>query len=192
MEDYKKRTYKRFGPGSDYESEAVDNIKLYAGMISISRWRKPKFPAMSVAGNLQTCVAFSGPGAEPVPTPWKHLSIKEFLKNYEAGKSETGERNISLYITLTYSLKCCLKKKKKKKLIIVAGAVNDQQVDGVTKVAPLVAMYAGQEDMLDMVEEAVRVTQNDDVAVAFALAAARWISVTTPTFKINVYTKKTS
>lgn len=39
--------------------------------------------------------------------------------------------------------------------------------------APIVAFYAGKPDMLEKVELATRVTQNNDACVAETLAAAR-------------------
>lgn len=49
----------------------------------------------------------------------------------------------------------------------------DCQMDGVTKLAPVVAMYAGRPEMLEKVELAMRVTQNNDMCAAVTLAAAR-------------------
>lgn len=46
-------------------------------------------------------------------------------------------------------------------------------MDGIAKLAPIVAFYAGKPEMLDKVEAAVRVTQNNDACVAETLAAAR-------------------
>lgn len=46
-------------------------------------------------------------------------------------------------------------------------------MDGITKLAPIVAFYAGKPEMLEKVEAAVRVTQNNDACVAETLAAAR-------------------
>ncbi|KAJ4925261.1 hypothetical protein JOQ06_017996 [Pogonophryne albipinna] len=51
----------------------------------------------------------------------------------------------------------------------------DCQMDGVTKLAPVVAMYAGRPEMLEKVEKAIRVTQNNDMCVAVTLAAARFL-----------------
>ncbi|RVE61636.1 hypothetical protein OJAV_G00172410 [Oryzias javanicus] len=51
----------------------------------------------------------------------------------------------------------------------------DCQIDGVAKLAPVVAFYAGKPDMLEKVEQAVRVTQNSDECVAETLAAARFL-----------------
>uniref|UniRef100_A0A3B3YAK8 Selenoprotein J n=1 Tax=Poecilia mexicana TaxID=48701 RepID=A0A3B3YAK8_9TELE len=51
----------------------------------------------------------------------------------------------------------------------------DCQIDGIAKLAPIVAFYAGQPDMLEKVEQAIRVTQNNDECVAETLAAARFL-----------------
>ncbi|KAI4809905.1 hypothetical protein KUCAC02_018760 [Chaenocephalus aceratus] len=53
------------------------------------------------------------------------------------------------------------------------GCENDCQIDGIAKLAPVVAFYAGKPEMLEKVEQAVRVTQNNDDCVAETLAAAR-------------------
>lgn len=55
----------------------------------------------------------------------------------------------------------------------ITGDENDCQMDGITKLAPVVAFYAGKPEMLEKVEAAVRVTQNNDACVAETLAAAR-------------------
>lgn len=114
VEDLTQRTYKLFGPGSEYDTP-VNNPD------------RPK----------------GGPRPQlPIEGPWRHASIKSFLKNFEAGKKETG-------------------------------CINDEQIDGITKLAPVVALYAGKPEMLEKVEEAIRVTQNSDTCVAETLAAAR-------------------
>uniref|UniRef100_A0A3B5LF56 Selenoprotein J n=1 Tax=Xiphophorus couchianus TaxID=32473 RepID=A0A3B5LF56_9TELE len=53
----------------------------------------------------------------------------------------------------------------------------DCQIDGVTKLAPVVAMFAGRPEMLEKVESATRVTQNNDMCVAVTLAAARFLEL---------------
>ena len=57
--------------------------------------------------------------------------------------------------------------------VFAAGCENDCQIDGIAKMAPIVAFYAGKPDMLEKVEQAVRVTQNNDACVTETLAAAR-------------------
>ncbi|MEQ2282920.1 hypothetical protein AMECASPLE_005744 [Ameca splendens] len=56
-----------------------------------------------------------------------------------------------------------------------SGCDMDCQIDGVTKLAPVVAMFAGRPEMLEKVESAIRVTQNNDMCVAVTLAAARFL-----------------
>ena len=53
------------------------------------------------------------------------------------------------------------------------GRPDDDSIDGVTKIAPLVAMYAGHPDLLFHVEDVIRMTQDSDTTVAISLAAAR-------------------
>jgi len=50
---------------------------------------------------------------------------------------------------------------------------SDEQIDECTKIAPLVALYAGKEELLDHAEVAIRTTQNTDATVAFGLAYVR-------------------
>ena len=57
------------------------------------------------------------------------------------------------------------------------GRTDDTQIDCVTKIAPLVAMYAGHPDLLFHIEDVIRMTQDNDMAVAIGLAAARYIEL---------------
>lgn len=57
----------------------------------------------------------------------------------------------------------------------ILGHRDDEQMDCVAKLAPIVAMYAGHPDLLVYVEQIVRMTEDNDVAVAIGLAAARCI-----------------
>uniref|UniRef100_A0A3B4GKV2 Crystallin J1A-like n=1 Tax=Pundamilia nyererei TaxID=303518 RepID=A0A3B4GKV2_9CICH len=111
IDDLKQRTLKVFGPGSEYDMPVNDPYR--------ERGPRPQLP---------------------IDGPWRHASLKSFLKNVDAGKEETCE--------------------------------NDCQIDGIAKLAPIVAFYAGQPDMLEKVEQAIRVTQNNDECVAETLAAA--------------------
>lgn len=116
VDDLKQRTLKFFGPGSEYDTPVNDPYREKGGP-------RPQLP---------------------IEGPWRHASLKGFLKNMDAGKEETG-------------------------------CENDCQIDGVAKLAPIVAFYAGKPDMLEKVEQAVRVTQNNDACVAETLAAARFL-----------------
>ncbi|XP_037330736.2 crystallin J1A-like [Pungitius pungitius] len=114
VDDLTQRTLKFFGPGSDYDTPLNNPYREKGG------------PTPQL----------------PIEGPWRHASLKSFLRNVDSGKEETG-------------------------------CENDCQIDGITKLAPIVAFYAGKPDMLDKVEQAVRVTQNNDACVAETLAAAR-------------------
>ncbi|XP_064869858.1 selenoprotein J [Oncorhynchus nerka] len=114
VNDLRKRTYNFFGPRSEYDTPVNDPYRDRSGP-------RPQLP---------------------IEGPWRHGSIKSFMKNMDAGKEETG-------------------------------CETDFQPDGIAKLAPIVALYAGKTDMLEKVEEAVRVTQNNDACVAETLAAAR-------------------
>jgi len=112
--DLTKRTYKFFGPGSEYDTPVNDPYREKGGP-------RPQLP---------------------IEGPWRHASLKSFIKNMDAHKEETG-------------------------------CDTDNQIDGITRLAPIVAFYAGKPCMLEKVEDAIRVTQNSDDCVAETLTAAR-------------------
>uniref|UniRef100_A0A3P9K792 Selenoprotein J n=1 Tax=Oryzias latipes TaxID=8090 RepID=A0A3P9K792_ORYLA len=114
VKDITERFYKFFGPGTVYDLPVNDP------------YRKKEGPKAVL----------------PIDGPWRHSSLKAFIRNVDAGKEETG---------------CDV----------------DCQIDGITKLAPVVAAFAGKPEMLEKVEKAVRVTQNNDMCVAVTLAAAR-------------------
>lgn len=53
------------------------------------------------------------------------------------------------------------------------GSADDDQIDCVIRIIPIVALYAGHPDMLYKVEAGLRVLQDSDLSVAAGLAAAR-------------------
>lgn len=57
------------------------------------------------------------------------------------------------------------------------GSETDQQIDCVLRIIPVAALYAGHPDMLTNVEEVVRLTQNNDVAVTFGMMVARLLEI---------------
>lgn len=82
-------------------------------------------------------------GELPIEGPWRHGSIAGFLQNVSAGRGWP---------------RC---------------GTRDGSSDCFVKIVPVVALYAGREDMLEHVEDVVRVTQNNSTTVAYAVAAAR-------------------
>jgi hypothetical protein len=103
--------------------------------------------------------AFFGPGTaydtglsgpppmDQLPLPagksWIHASIRKFRTNFELGKPYPEVGS------------------------------DDKQIDCVAKIAPVVALYAGTDELLCRAEEAIRTTQNTEEAVGYGLAAAR-------------------
>lgn len=113
---------------------------------------------------VHSCVS-TGPRPQlPIEGPWRHASLKGFLKNVDAGKEETGKDSGDSILREKHRQHVCLS---------LLGCESDCQIDGITKLAPLVAFYAGKPDMLEKVEQATRLTQNNDECVAETLAAAR-------------------
>lgn len=104
----------------------------------------------------------------PIEGPWRHASLKSFLKNMDAGKEETGKPATSPFSLSEFRMNLA-----RNVFVMTSGCENDCQIDGITKLAPIVAFYAGKPEMLEKVEVAVRVTQNNDACVADTLAAAR-------------------
>jgi len=131
VEDYSSRLESRFGKLSSYESDAVDP-ESWPDLI--------KNPTDSTGKVIESERKWS----MPLPGPWRHGSIKGFLRNYVSQDKRFPECGSS-----------------------------DEQVDGCCKVAPVVALYAGHPSMLEVVDQAVRVTQNTDTAAAFACGFAR-------------------
>ncbi|KAJ8300030.1 hypothetical protein KUTeg_021549, partial [Tegillarca granosa] len=77
----------------------------------------------------------------PIHSPWRHFSIKDFIRNYD-------------------------------KKLDVTGSETDKQIDCILRAIPVTALFAGRSDMVDRVEDVIRITQNNDLCVAVGLAAA--------------------
>lgn len=129
--DYAEQLERKFGKDSPYELDAYDP----------ESWPDLKKNPKDAEGNI---IEEQRLWTLPLPGPWRHASIKGFLKNYLLHDKRPPS----------------------------CGS-GDEQVDGCCKVAPLVALLAGHPDLLPSVNEAIRVTQNTDVAAAYACGFAR-------------------
>ena len=85
-----------------------------------------------------------GKPSMPIPGPWRHGSRKGFLT-----KLGEGQRAIP------------------------SCGSDDSQADCFAKAVPVVCAFAGHPELPSYVETVVRCTQNSDIAVQYALAAAR-------------------
>jgi len=74
---------------------------------------------------------------------WTHGSIRGFITNWDQGKRYPH----------------C--------------GINDAQIDCAVKMPPIVALYGGTEELLDRVEQVIRITQNSEEAVGYGMATAR-------------------
>jgi len=81
----------------------------------------------------------------PISGGWRTHSMTHFCESYEEGKRPPQSM----------------------------GDPADEQSDGLIRLIPLVAVYAGKEDMLDKAEEVIALTQTNELAVATGLAVAR-------------------
>jgi hypothetical protein len=77
----------------------------------------------------------------PIDGKWRHGSITGYMRNVNSGM---------------HWPRC---------------GTSDSQIDSCVKIVPVVAMYAGHEDMLLEVEDAIRVSQDNEDAVAFGLVS---------------------
>jgi len=78
----------------------------------------------------------------PISFPWRHGSLTKFVNNVNAGKGYPDT------------------------------GTDDEQVDAILKIIPLVALMAGSEQLIDCVEDVIRITQDNDIAIGFGIASA--------------------
>mmetsp|Transcript_67869 Transcript_67869/g.126813 ORF Transcript_67869/g.126813 Transcript_67869/m.126813 type:complete len:361 (-) Transcript_67869:160-1242(-) len=83
----------------------------------------------------------------PLEGPWRHGSIQHFLRNYVTEGKRFPE----------------------------CGSTTDHLIDCCCRVIPVVALYAGRDTLLPTCEQVIRVTQNNDEAVAHGCAYARML-----------------
>ena len=107
--------------------------------------------------------------AEPRPWPgaWRHNSLHEFIKRVREG----------------VGFPACGASDPRK-------CGGDSQVDCILRIIPVVALYAGTEQMMDKVHQVVKLTQNNSKAIAYAEAAARLLEFcilgTTPAVAVDL------
>lgn len=109
VDDLRERTIKFFGPGTEYDTPLNNPYREKGGMLEsilsvffakhwfvlysdlvILKWR------VDINGNFWPLCKYlmlrKGPRPPlPIDGPWRHGSLKGFLKNVDAGKEETGE-----------------------------------------------------------------------------------------------------
>lgn len=109
VDDLRERTIKFFGPGTEYDTPLNNPYREKGGMvISILHvffskdWLVPYCDLLIFKWKVNInwncwpvckCFALWKDPRPPLPIdgPWRHGSLKGFLKNVDAGKEETGE-----------------------------------------------------------------------------------------------------
>lgn len=171
VEDLTQRTLKFFGPGSEYDTPVNNPYREKGGRPTVFLMSLWQLNYSKIWWCVYINVFIAGPRPQlPIEGPWRQGSLKSFLKNIDAGKEETGKPATSRLLLLDFWILA------DKVFVSTSGCEDDCQIDGIAKLAPIVAFYAGKPEMLEKVEDAVRVTQNNDACVAETLAAARWVS----------------
>jgi ADP-ribosylglycohydrolase len=125
-----------------------------------------------------SCPFYSYESGRNTPYGEQALHLLEFLAAHEKFDPEQYSKLAYEYFNgpytgrLDHSLKGFIENMKNGRNWPQCGS-NDDQANGLAKIAPVVALYAGKPELLARAEEAIRVTQNTDKAVAAGLAGAR-------------------
>lgn len=135
------------GSHSCFGDQAVTVLKslVHSGGVEMSDLIKRHVEKFGPQGEYGALGRHNGAtgGELPIKGPWRHGSIDTFLRNVKRGAPYPD-----------------------------CGA-NDGSSDCFVKVVPVVALYAGDPQLLERVAQVCRMTQNNQHAVAFACAAAR-------------------
>ncbi len=109
----------------------------------------------------------------------KHRMITKVLSNVKQSKGEELRKYIEAAVRMThddddivaYAFKILAE------LESVGGyhGADDEQMPAIAKLPPLVAVYAGEESLCEVVASAVRVTNDNELAVSFGQAVAKMI-----------------
>ncbi len=107
----------------------------------------------------------------------KHRLVTKVMSNVSSYQGEELRRRVEGAVRMTHDDDAIVAHAFKILEEIQARAgyhgAEDVQMPAISKLPALVARYAGTDELADKTEAAVRVTNNDDTAVAFGLAAAR-------------------
>ncbi|MCK2149046.1 MULTISPECIES: ADP-ribosylglycohydrolase family protein [Marinobacter] len=164
VRDYQRRFLAYFGPGGDWRGY-IDN--------------PTRITLQNLVANEQKAI---GAGQASIQTPLtdkqKRILVQKVLPYTRRLSGDQLAKPVREAISLTYQepeiqeAGVLLAEAIDQQLLPESGA-DDMQLPAVSKLPPLVACYAGQDDLMAQVEAAVRVTNHNDDAVAWARCAAR-------------------
>ena len=159
---YERRFRDHFGPGGEYVGyiDSVIRDTLYNA-------NHAEHEAIDAANALP----FDGDEA------LKHRLVTKVMSNVSSYQGEELRRGVEGSVRMTHDDDAVVAYAFKilEEIQSRAGyhGAEDVQMPAISKLPALVARYAGTDELADKTEAAVRVTNNDDTAVAFGLAAAR-------------------
>ncbi len=164
VRDYQRRFLAYFGPGGDWRGY-IDN--------------PTRLTLQNLVANEQRAIEA---GKESIQTPLtekqKRILVQKVMPYTRRLTGDQLAKPVREAINLTYQepeiqdAGVLLAETIDQQLLPESGA-DDMQLPAVSKLPPLVACYAGQDELMTQVEAAVRVTNHNDDAVAWARCAAR-------------------
>lgn len=164
VRDYQRRFLAYFGPGGEWRGY-IDNPTR----ITLQNLVATEQKAIEVGqASMQT----------PLTDKQKRILVQKVMPYTRRLSGNQLAKPVREAISLTYQeteiqdAGVLLAETIDQHLLPESGA-DDMQLPAVSKLPPLVACYAGQDDLLAHVEAAVRVTNHNDDAVAWARCAAR-------------------
>ncbi len=106
----------------------------------------------------------------------KHMMITKVLANVKATKGEALRLKVEEAVRQTHDddemVAYAFKIVAELENIVGYHGADDEQLPAISKLPPLVAVYAGKDALHEVVESAVRVTNNNDLAVHFGQASS--------------------
>ena len=164
IRDYQRRFHSYFGPGGDWQGY-IDN--------------PTRITLQNLIDNEQKAIE---QGLAAITTPLtdkqKRILVQKVMPYTRRLTGDQLTAPVRNAINLTYSESeileagVLLATTIDRQLLPESGA-DDTQLPAVSKLPPLVACYAGMDELMAQVEAAVRVTNHNDDAVAWAKSAAR-------------------
>lgn len=164
VRDYQRRFLAYFGPGGDWQGY-IDN--------------PTRITLQNLIANEQKAIEAGKASIKtPLTEKQQRILVQKILPYTRRLSGKQLAAPVREAISLTYQepeiqkAGVLLAETIDGQLLPESGA-DDTQLPAVSKLPPLVACYAGQADLMTQVEAAVRVTNHNDDAVAWARCAAR-------------------
>ncbi len=164
IRDYQRRFRAFFGPGGEWQGYIDNPTRLTLNNLDMIEQKAIEHAQATVSADLTN--------------EQKRILVQKVLPYTRRLSGDHLAEPVRKAIDLTYhetevqEAGIHLAETIDRHLVPESGA-NDKQLPAVSKLPPLVACYCGSDDLLGKTEAAVRVTNHNDEAVAWARSAAR-------------------